>query len=345
MVDAVMVTVLGQGDTYYALSGWDLGLDRNGNGDPVVLVEDGWVDDSVLAFCLSCRNRIAPALGNFTALAPNNPSVSAVTGEHAMTIYAFQGDLWTNGDITVPETEVVPSDEVIVEVLGRAWPAISTDYVEIDLNIFLTGSQGTDTANAEDNELLQAAVAELTSLFAPLEIGIGALRYADIGDQFATIESVIGANSDLSDMFAAAVEHSPSTGINVFLVDKLYLGPEFGPFARILGISSGSPGTPMVGGPTPSGVAVAIAPFSGNRSTTGRLLAHELGHFLGLFHTSEAVTGQLGAAIHDQLPETAEQDDDELMHYTAVGARMRPSQGAVMRGHLEVRATATSNLE
>lgn len=55
------------------------------------------------------------------------------------------------------------------------------------------------------------------------------------------------------------------------------------------GVAGGTPGAPGVYGRPASGVTVA--PLTSGPAATGVLLAHEVGHFLGLFHTSDEFHG------------------------------------------------------
>ena len=65
-------------------------------------------------------------------------------------------------------------------------------------------------------------------------------------------------------------------------------------------------------------------------------MAHEAGHFLGLFHTSEQNFG-LGGGIHDPLPDTPDNDESYLMFNTGAGDKLSPWQGRVMRSNPWVR--------
>ena len=62
-------------------------------------------------------------------------------------------------------------------------------------------------------------------------------------------------------------------------------------------------------------------------------VAHEVGHFLKLFHTSE----QSFTGIHDPLPDTPDNDASYLMFNTGEGNRLSPWQGRVMRSNPWVR--------
>lgn len=74
--------------------------------------------------------------------------------------------------------------------------------------------------------------------------------------------------------------------INVFLVEDFVDNRD-----SILGQSMGIPGPAGVHGTTASGVIVAAGNMYSGRydpSFVGKVLAHELGHYMGLFHTTES---------------------------------------------------------
>jgi hypothetical protein len=88
-------------------------------------------------------------------------------------------------------------------------------------------------------------------------------------------------------------------------------------------------------------VAIALKPVEGAPAGVATTMAHEVGHFLGLFHTSEQ--SFFGSqAIHDPLPDTSENDDSWLMFNTGAGSRLSPQQGAVMRLNPWVRHVAVA---
>ena len=58
-----------------------------------------------------------------------------------------------------------------------------------------------------------------------------------------------------------------------------------------------------------SGIAIATDMMAGDPARMGRTLAHELAHFLGLFHTSEA-DGRVYDALED-TPECRLEDDGD----------------------------------
>ena len=74
----------------------------------------------------------------------------------------------------------------------------------------------------------------------------------------------------------------------------------------LLGKAGGIPGPPLLHGTWHSGVAVSLVDYYDYEPNIGipvtaETMAHELGHQLGLFHTSEQ-NGQ----VHDPIPDTYE---------------------------------------
>ena len=90
----------------------------------------------------------------------------------------------------------------------------------------------------------------------------------------------------------------PDRTLDFFLVQEI-VGGRAGYI--ILGIAGGIPGPPTIRGTGHSGVAVTMAGYDRDPVQLAQTMAHEGGHFLGLYHTTEAE----GTAF-DPLPDTPE---------------------------------------
>ena len=98
------------------------------------------------------------------------------------------------------------------------------------------------------------------------------------------------------------------------------------------GISGGIPGPPRPGTPR-SGVAVSVELAGNDSDVLAHVMAHEGGHFLGLFHTVEFFGAE------DPLPDTPTGGESQtnLMHPSVGGETgLTEQQSQVMNRHLEV---------
>ncbi len=87
------------------------------------------------------------------------------------------------------------------------------------------------------------------------------------------------------------------------------------------------PGAPLAK-TAANGVVVVVEPD--NPHGSGFLLAHELGHYLGLFHTDDTQLGE------DQLPDTQPGFRSNLMHREPSGSVLTNQQIAILRRHPSV---------
>lgn len=164
----------------------------------------------------------------------------------------------------------------------------------LDVNFFFAGAKGISAGSAKGDADFQRAVDTMRQIYAQQDIELGQVSYCDLPKQerdiYGVIDSIDGINSELSRLFvtsgrAADLGCNPGRALNFFLVEEI-VGGRAGYI--ILGISGGIPGPPGVHGTTQSGVAATMMGFRRNPVQLGQTLAHEGGHYLGLFHTTEA---------------------------------------------------------
>ncbi|MCC6624063.1 MAG: hypothetical protein IT385_22600 [Deltaproteobacteria bacterium] len=350
---SITISVVGDAGGSYAIDRWhgESGTD---------LVASGWLAREGTGLCLSCRNRITVAQGAFAALAPNNPDATIELGRHTVSLLGYVpavvrqdvGAVCGDGtcaffdQFQCPETDCASAPftgTVLVWVHAKVAGA-SAELPEtgvLDLNLHFTGAQGLTAASAPTDATFQANLESMRTIYRQVGIELGDITYRDVDTRFQVIESMDGPESDLQELFRQS--DGNRNALNLYFVDELSAGA-LGGLGVILGVSGGIPGPTLLQGTHRSGVAIAIKPVQGLPAGVDTTMAHETGHFLGLFHTSEQDFGGFGPQIHDPLPDTPQNDESYLMFNTGAGDKLSPWQGRVMRSNPWVRhPIATEN--
>jgi hypothetical protein len=125
-------------------------------------------------------------------------------------------------------------------------------------------------------------------------IAIGDIVFRDVTG--APHLAVIDDLDELAELFSIPDDERNGRAA-IFLVEQIDLSNQ----GVILGIAPGIPGTSFVSPAPHSGVAVSFLALDSGPGQLGETMAHELGHFLGLEHTTEA-TG----SDHDPIDDTPE---------------------------------------
>ncbi len=312
-VVSITISVIGDEATYYGLAEWV-------GPNSIALVTPGWTqtDEASGGMCTSCNNRIALSAGAFATIAPNNPSATVEAGTHTFTLLGYDGNSPANGPVRVL---------VHAKMATGGLPATGI----LDLNLHFTGAQSLSAESAKTDPEFQATLESMRTIYSQVGIALGTITYRDIDAGYRSIETLDGEGSDLQAMFSESDGNSDA--LNLFFVNELSAG-QFGGFGVILGIAGGIPG-PVAQGSWRSGVAIAIKPIQGVPAGVDTTMAHEVGHFLGLFHTSEQAF--FGPQLHDPLPDTPKNDESFLMFNTGSGNKLSDWQGRVMRANPWVR--------
>lgn len=156
----------------------------------------------------------------------------------------------------------------------------------LDLNLNVAPGTGLTAATAPESDYAKGLLGRLDSLYrARFGVALGEVRWADLP---ASADALRGGDQVRALLSTAADSGRWGTAANLFVVKSL----DF-----TAGYAGAIPGVPGLLGRRSSGIVLTKY---ADVETMGALAAHELGHFLGLWHTSEPE----GTGAFDLLSDT-----------------------------------------
>ncbi|MFU8806266.1 MAG: hypothetical protein ACNA8W_20815 [Bradymonadaceae bacterium] len=215
--------------------------------------------------------------GQMGLMLPNTPEVPLKTGRYTV-------ELWAD------DTTLVKS-----HVLFKRGPVNPTGG-KLALNLWFTEQNILGAQAAGSDADFQAAMEALRSVYAQVGVAVDTVDYFDI--EGALAQSLAVPRDD--EKACAEIRELPIVGdpsaINIVFIEHDNF--DYGP---VMGLSCGVPGLPSYPGITRSGVMLSLDYLREDAAMFGDTIAHEIAHFLGLFHTSED-----NGMEHDPLLDTPE---------------------------------------
>jgi hypothetical protein len=236
----------------------------------------------------------------------------------------------------------------------------ASDPGAVSLNLYFVGLPELDAASAPDDPDLTAVLARVDELLTPAGVSLGAVRHFDLQDELAQRYTVIRDGEALQTLTAQGIGQrgglEANMSVDVFFVRSVSMN-------GAVGLSGGLPGAPGMHGNPLNGLVFGTSDLGVDNDYVAHIMAHELGHYLGLRHTTEIVRG-LGTQIEtefetflgteDPLADTVACDDPLVLAYdcpdatnlmfpaapapgTQVDAVLSEEQGQVLRWNPLVR--------
>ncbi len=203
--------------------------------------------------------------------------------------------------------------EVDVRVLAKRADGVPTNG-RLEVNLFLAQLRDLQADTALQDPDLQQTIARLREIYGSRGIDLAHFHVCQLPEPEAgalrIIESTRGGDSELGELLAWSARAgdlgcTPEPALNFFMVEEIQ-GSRAG--YTVLGVAGGIPGPPEHG-TRRSGVAVSMAGFRHSPGQLALTMAHEAGHYLGLFHTSEA-SGRASDPLADTPTCGPDRDDD-----------------------------------
>ncbi len=300
------------------------------------------------ALCLACKNRLGGTAATGAALFPSSSAVKVIGGTWHLSTCGF---IWTQtgNQYSTKGAKGHKADTLLFARVGQGGETPSKGRLKVRLWL---STPAATPASSYDHPIIKGMVKGAATALATAGIELAIIDRLAAPTGYAQLsvpaKLTVDHSSAVDTLFAAAAKVGGSAVLDVFVVDVVG-GLEEGDNKAMGGWSGGIPGPIFHPGRVRSGVLVALK-AQADGQMAGRRLAHEIGHYLGLWNTTEA-----DGSSHDPLADTpqctmANDKDgntvlsaeeckaaggDNVMFWDtpAADAKFSAEQGAIMRGN------------
>ncbi|APR85938.1 Hypothetical protein A7982_11287 [Minicystis rosea] len=272
-------------------------------------------------------NRAVPRPRAAATLIPNTPQIAMEPGDWSLRmgvfkiVYDDKASVYANTGLDATVHVGIVERQIDPPVAGK-----------IDLLLSFASDSSISADDAPTHPTLQAALKQVDESLGSVGVRVGTVTYQDISDIPDTIElsgpACLGG-SGTEEIFDLAPEPPPGV-MHLIFSDRFHceLSPDVDLGVAVGGISNGIPGIPFA---RRDGMLVSTNLVDDYPGDWSRVVAHELSHFLGLFHTCEGLTG-----VCDNIADTPEGAEAAAnLMFPNVSAStsqdLTPEQGMVLR--------------
>ena len=175
-------------------------------------------------------------------------------------------------------------------------PSVGT---QLDINLYFVGVPGLPASQAANDNDVSQVMQIVRTIYGKMDIDASVANYVEASQAVADSYSIVRDFNDIFNLVATSEAQGTSEAdqlaVNVFLINDFNISEAPG----LLGVSAGIPGVAGLHGNSGAGLVFSTASLGEDNRQLGQTMAHEIGHFLGLRHTTEH-----GFGTHDPITDT-----------------------------------------